>query len=72
MEEEDVSARARVLLPLLWAVKMEGLVDLEGRARPVVVGVVVVARREERVEVKAELEEWLVLVGLVVRGRGSP
>lgn len=68
-----MSARARVLLPLLWAVKMEGLVDLEGRARPVVVGgVVVEARREERVEEKAELVEWLVLVGLVVRGRGSP
>lgn len=67
-----MSAKARVLLPLLWAVKMEGLLDLEGRARPVVVGVVVEARREERVDVKAELEEWLVLVGLVLRGRGSP
>lgn len=69
-----MSAKARFWLPLLWAVKMEGLVDLEGRARPVVVvGVVVVeARREERVEVKAELEEWLVEEGLVARGRGSP
>lgn len=67
-----MSARARFLLPALWAVKMEGFV-LEGRARPVAVGfVVVVARREERVEVKAVLEEELMLEGLVVRGRGRP
>lgn len=69
----DRSARARFLLPLLWAVKMEGLV-FEGRARPVVVGVAVgvEARREERVDVKAALVELLVEVGLVVRGRGRP
>ena len=66
----DRSARARFLLPLLWAVKMEGLV-FEGRARPVVV-VGVEARREERVDVKAALVELLIEVGLVVRGRGRP
>ena len=46
----------------------------EGRGRPVVVGVKeeVEARREERVEVKAALEGWVVLEGLEVRGRGRP
>lgn len=69
----DVSARARFLLPALWAVKMEGLL-LEGRARPGVLGVlvVVVARREERVEVKAVLVGGLMVEGLLVRGRGRP
>ena len=51
---------------------MSGLV-FEGRARPVVLGAVgVEARREERGDVKAALVEWLVEVGLVVRGRGRP
>ena len=52
---------------------MSGL-DLEGRARPGVVVVVVEgrARREERAEVKAALEEGVGLVGLEVRGRGRP
>ena len=70
----EMSARARFLAPLLWAVKMSGL-DLGGRARPGVVVVVVVegrARREERAEVKAALEEGVGLVGLEVRGRGRP
>lgn len=68
-----MSARARFVAPLLWAVKMSGL-DLEGRARPGVVVVVVEgrARREERAEVKAALEEGVGLVGLEVRGRGRP
>lgn len=29
-------------------------------------------RREERVDVKARLEEGVMVVGLVVRGRGRP
>ena len=65
------SARARFLLPLLWVVKMSGLV-FEGRGRPFVLVVVLVARREERVEVKAELVDGVTLVGLEVRGRGRP
>lgn len=53
---------------------MSDLDGLEGRARPVVVGVKeeVEARREERVDVKAALEEKVVGVGLEVRGRGRP
>lgn len=68
-----MSARARFWLPLLWAVKMEGLV-LEGRGRLVAVGVVVVvvARRVERVDVKAVLVEGLMEVDLEDRGRGRP
>ena len=64
-----MSARARFWLPLLWAVKMEGLV-LEGRGR--LVAVVVVASRAERVDVKAVLVEGLMEVGLEDRGRGRP
>ena len=64
-----MSARARFWLPLLWAVKMEGLV-LEGRGR--FVAVVVVASRAERVDVKAVLVEGLTEVGLEDRGRGRP
>ena len=71
----EMSAKARFLLPLLWAVKMSGL-DFEGRGRPLVMGVVllllVVARREDRVDVKAALVEWLVSECLEVRGRGRP
>lgn len=54
---------------------MSGL-DFEGRGRPLVMGVVllllVVARREDRVDVKAALVEWLVSECLEVRGRGRP
>ncbi len=51
---------------------MSGFV-FEGRGRPGVLGVVlVVARREERLEVKAALVEWLMSEGLEVRGRGRP
>ena len=53
-----MSAKARFLEPLLWVVKIDGLLDFEGRGRPPVVlvlGLVDVARREERVEVKAAL-----------------
>lgn len=54
---------------------MSGL-DLEGRGRPGVMGVVLllvaVARREDRVDVKAALVEGLVSEGLEVRGRGRP
>lgn len=71
----EMSARARFLLPLLWAVKMSGL-DFEGRGRPVVMGVlvllVVLARREDRVDVKAALMEGVVSECLEVRGRGRP
>lgn len=68
-----MSAKARLRLPLLWAVKMSGFFAA-GRGRPgllVVVGGVEV-RREERVDVKARLEEGVMVVGLVVRGRGRP
>ncbi len=75
MSEGERSARARFLLPLLWAVKMSDFC-FEGRGRPVVVGVEVEvvdeARREERVDVNAALEEWLMVEDLVVRGRGRP
>ncbi len=73
MSEGERSARARFLLPLLWAVKMSDFC-LEGRGRPVVVVVEVEdeARSEERVDVKAALEEWLMVEDLVVRGRGRP
>ena len=53
------SAKARFLLPRLWAVKMESLDEefFDGRGRPAVVVVVEGAeRRDDRVEVKA----WLV------------
>jgi len=51
-----MSARARFLEPLLWAVKIESLVDLKGRLRPAVVDAVEgEARSEERVDVKAAL-----------------
>ncbi len=68
----DISAKARFLLPLLWAVKMSGLV-FEGRGRPVVVVEAEEgeARRVDRVAVKAEEEEVLG-VGLADRGRGRP
>lgn len=68
-----MSASARFFVPLLWAVKMSGLV-LEGRGRPVVLVVVVgvLARREDRVDVKEALVVWLISVGLEVRGRGRP
>lgn len=68
----DRSAKARFLLPALWAVKREGF-DLEGRARPGVLGVEEVeARRVDRVEVKVVLEEGLREEGFEVRGRGRP
>ena len=50
-----MSARARFLVPLLWAVKMESLVNFEGRGRPVVGLLGGMERREERVDVKARL-----------------
>ena len=50
-----MSARARFLVPLLWAVKMESLVNFEGRGRPVVGLWEGTERREERVDVKARL-----------------
>ena len=66
-----MSAKARFLVPLLCAVKMESLPLFEGRGRTVVgVEEVGVARREESVEVKA-----ILLVGgagLEDLGRGSP
>ena len=66
-----MSAKARFFVPLLWAVKMESLVLLEGRERPVVgVEEVGADRREERVEVKAML--LVGGAGLEDLGRGSP
>lgn len=50
-----MSARARFLVPLLWAVKMESLVDFDGRGRPVLGVLEGAERREERVDVKARL-----------------
>ena len=75
-----MSAKARFLVPLLCAVKMEPLLCavkmeslplFEGRERPVVgVEEAGVDRREESVEVKAMLlVGW---AGLEDLGRGSP
>ena len=51
-----MSAKARFLDPLLWAVNIESLGALVGRGRPEeVVEVLGAERREERVEVKARL-----------------
>lgn len=67
-----MSARARFLLPLLWAVNMESLGVLEGRGRPEeVVEDLGAERREERVEVKARLVEVVGMFCLVL-GRGRP
>ena len=66
-----MSAKARFLVPLLCAVKIESLPLFEGRGRAVV-GVEEggVDRREESVEVKAML--LVGGAGLEDLGRGSP
>lgn len=66
-----MSAKARFLVPLLCAVKMESLLLFEEWGRAVVgVDEVEVARREESVEVKAML--LVGGAGLEDLGRGSP
>ena len=66
-----MSAKARFLVPLLWAVKMESLPLFKGRERPVVgVEEVDVDRSEESVEVKAML--LVGRAGVEDLGRGSP
>ena len=64
-----MSARARFLEPLLWVLKMSGLL-FEGRARPDVL-LEGCARSEESVLLKAR-EEGVVALGSAVLGRGAP
>lgn len=67
-----MSARARFLVFLLWAVKIEDLEDLEGRMRPELGAVEGWERREESWEVKARVVEEGISLDLVVLGRGRP
>ena len=67
-----MSARARFLVFLLWAVKMEDFKDFEGRVRPDVGAVEGLARREESWEVNARVVEEDISLDLVDLGRGRP
>ena len=66
-----MSAKARFLVPLLCAVKIESLLLFEGRGRAIVgMEEVEVDRSEESVDVKAML--LVGGAGLEDLGRGSP
>ncbi len=67
-----MSARARFLVFLLWAVKMEDLEDLEGRVRPEVGAAEGWESSEESWEVKANVVEEDISLDLVLLGRGRP
>ena len=68
-----MSAKARFFVPLLWALKMESLVPLEGLGLAVAgADEEVVARRDVSVEVKAALVAVAGGSGLEDLGRGRP
>ncbi len=64
-----MSARARFLAFLLWAVKIKDLEDLEGRVRPEVTVLEGWERSEESCEVKARDVEEEISLDLVDLGR---
>ncbi len=73
MPSSERSARARFLLPRLWAVNMESFGSFEGRGLPADVALPEgVDRRDERVEVKTWLLGPVAEVDLAALGRGCP